>query len=117
MGLQPPLLTGQCVQGFLVRFASRPVLSGFTMASAMLTIASTAKDLLGIRVARSQVMYTYVIDIATALPQTSLPTLATSVVALLLLALLPRWRWTAKVPASLQVSPTGDAKWELVFVA
>jgi hypothetical protein len=89
--------------GFLVRFASRPVLSGFMTASAILTIASVAKDLLGVRVARSQVLYSYVSEIALALPQTSLPTLATGCIAIALLVLLPRWKWTAKVPAPLQV--------------
>lgn len=93
----------EALQGFLVRFASRPVLAGFTTASALLTIASVMKDLLGVPVARSQVLYTYVAEIAAVLPQTSVPTLLTSILAIGLLLLLPRWRWTSRIPAPLQV--------------
>ena len=77
------------------------------MASAMLTIASVTKDLLGVPVARSKEIYTYIIEIATVLPQTSLPTLATSVIAISLLVMFPRLRWTSKVPAPLQVCSSG----------
>lgn len=92
-------------QGFLVRFASRPVLAGFTTASALLTIASVVKDLLGVPVARSQELYSYMSQIVAVLPQTSVPTLVTSIIAIGLLLLLPRWRWTRKIPAPLQVHP------------
>jgi len=61
------------VKGFLIRFASRPVLTGFTMASAVLTIASVTKDLLGVPVARSQEIYTYMIEIANVLPRPACP--------------------------------------------
>lgn len=90
-------------QAFLVRFASRPVLSGFTMGSVILTIASVAKDILGVKIARSQVIYTYILDIATALPNTRIPTLITSIVALVLLISLPHIPYAKKVPASLPV--------------
>ena len=61
------------------------------------------KDLLGVPVARSQEIYTYIFEIAAVLPQTSLPTLATSVIAIALLFSIPRIRFMNKVPAPLQV--------------
>ena len=77
----------------------------------MLTIASTLKDLIGVPMARSQEIYSYFPEIIDALPRTHLPTLATGVVAMALLALLPCSRWTKRIPAPLQVG-----EWQL-FVA
>jgi sulfate permease, SulP family len=49
------LAMGALNLGFIVRFISRPVLAGFSSASAILTIAATAKDLLGTTIPRAQV--------------------------------------------------------------
>lgn len=52
---------------------------------------------------RSQEIYSYFPQIINALPHTNLPTLATGGMAIALLALLPRSRWTNRIPAPLQV--------------
>jgi SulP family sulfate permease len=97
------LVMGWLNLGFIVRFISRPVLSGFTSAASVLTMVSVAKDLLGVSMPRSQVLQDYVVAIARALPATHGPTVAVSLVALLLLHVLGTWRVTKRVPAPLSV--------------
>lgn len=94
---------GWANMGFIVRFISRPVLSGFASASAVLTMCSAVKDLLGADVPRSQVIYEYVPSIADALPRTHAATLVTGAAAILLLWRLPKFAYSKKLPAPLQV--------------
>jgi len=61
------------------------------------------QDLVGVPYPRGQVIYEYVYNIARAVPYIHWPTIVTAIVALSLLSLLPRYKWTAKVPAPLQV--------------
>lgn len=75
--------------GFMVRFISRPVLSGFTSAAAIITMLSVMKDILGAYVPRSQVIQDYVAGIVKAIPNTHLPTFGTSLAALFLLLAYP----------------------------
>lgn len=135
--------------GFIVRFASRPVLSGFTSASAILTIASVSKVRFVGRIRRWLSFVSALFDrfrrtfselrclevksytttwsisqkvffsrgavsmsrcpsqsshtVVAALPLAHWPTVITAAIALALLSALPRYRWTAKVPAPLQV--------------
>jgi SulP family sulfate permease len=89
--------------GFVVRFISQPVLSGFTSAAAIMTMVSVMKDMLGAPVPRAQVLQGYVTGIVDALPSTHLPTLATGLIALGLLYGLPKVKRLAKVPAALLV--------------
>lgn len=97
------LLLGWLNAGFIVRFISRPVLSGFASASAVLTMCSAAKDLLGTDIPRSQVIYEYLPSIAAALPRTHAPSLLTGAAAILLLWGLPKTALHKRLPAPLQV--------------
>jgi hypothetical protein len=87
--------------GFIVRFISRPVLSGFTSAASVLTMASVIKDLIGVPMPRGQVLQDYLPNIANALPKTHILTLLTGVASLALLIYFPKWKKTAKIPAPL----------------
>ena len=97
------LALGWLNMGFIVRFISRPVLSGFASASAVLTMCSAAKDLMGTDIPRSQVIYDYIPAIAAAVPRIHGPTFATGVIAILLLWRLPKFAYSKKMPAPLQV--------------
>ncbi|WP_052547086.1 SulP family inorganic anion transporter [Enhygromyxa salina] len=81
--------------GALVNFLSRPVISGFTSAAALIIGLSQLPHLLGIELGRSAHVHELLLAAAQAIHQTSLPTLAIglgSVVALVLLARLrPRF--------------------------
>lgn len=97
------LVMGLLNLGFIVRFISTPVLSGFTSAAAIMTMVSVTKDLIGAPVPRSQVLQGYLEGIAKNLPATHLGTLVTSVFALVALWGLPKVKRFAKVPAALIV--------------
>jgi SulP family sulfate permease len=89
--------------GFVVRFISQPVLSGFTSAAALMTIVSVFKDLLGANVPRSQVFQGYVVGIVNALPRTDAATLITGLICIALLHFLPTVKRLKKIPGALLV--------------
>ena len=99
------LVAGWLRLGFLVRFVSRPVLSGFAAGSAVLTIGSSLKDALGVPIARSAQIHDMVIAVVAALPNVHWPTpVLTSIAIILLLLLLPRAPWSGWVPPALQLT-------------
>jgi SulP family sulfate permease len=98
------LAAGWLRLGFLVRFISRPVLSGFAAGSAVLTMASSLKDVIGVNVERHAMLYDTLAAIGAALPHTHLPTAALSAIAVALLLALPRAPWNKVLPAPLFVT-------------
>jgi len=90
------LFTGVCIVifgvlnlTFLLNFISRPVLSGFVSASAIIAAASTVKSLLGISVQKSPIVYILFSRIWEKLPNTQLTTAVLSMVGILLMYGLP----------------------------
>lgn len=81
--------------GFLTNFLSRPVISGFTSAAAIIIATSQAKLLLGVELPRSTFVVETLGDLAQALPDTHGLTLAFGAGALFALIALkrlaPRW--------------------------
>lgn len=99
--------------GVITNFLSHPVLSGFTSAAACLIALSQAKHLLGVKLAPTEHLHQLLAELAYALPQTNLQTLAISTASVLLLLvfqyLLPpalkRWgRLPTKLAQSLAKS-------------
>ena len=80
--------------GFMVSFLSRPVLSGFTSAAAILIGASQLKHLLGIRLEHSERVYQIAWEALSRLDEVRGPTLAVGVAGIALLLALRRWRPT-----------------------
>jgi SulP family sulfate permease len=80
--------------GFMVSFLSRPVLSGFTSAAAILIGASQLKHLLGIRLEHSERVYEIVWEALGRLEELRGPTLAVGAAGIALLVALRRWRPT-----------------------
>lgn len=79
--------------GFLVNFLSRPVISGFTSAAALVIGASQLGALLGLPLPASQGLHTVLGGLLRSIDRVHLPTLAlglASLVALVLLARRPR---------------------------
>jgi len=73
----------------LFNFISRPVLSGFISASALIAAFSTVKSLLGIHVKKSPVLHTLIGRIFEALPDIHLPTACISFIGVIMLVSLP----------------------------
>lgn len=60
--------------GFLVNFLSRPVISGFTSAAAIIIGLSQLKHLLGVEISRSSKIHELLQSAVLSLPETNLPT-------------------------------------------
>jgi SulP family sulfate permease len=80
--------------GFMVGFLSRPVLSGFTSAAAILISASQLKHLLGVDLDQSERVHDIVWQAASRFDELHGPTLAVGTAGILLLASARRWRPT-----------------------
>lgn len=78
--------------GFMVGFLSRPVLSGFTSAAAILISASQLKHLLGIELDKSQRVHDIVWEAIGRVDDVHGPTLAVGAAGIVLLASMRRWR-------------------------
>jgi len=80
--------------GVLTNFLSRPVLSGFSSAAAIIIALSQVKHLLGVKLPQTEHFHELLAQLARSVPQTNVPTLAIGVASILLLLafqyLLPR---------------------------
>jgi len=111
------LAAGWLRAGFFVRFISRPVLAGFAAGSAILTMTSSAKDLLGVHVPRQALLSEQLASLAAALPAANAPTVGVAAASVLLLLALPRARWSKAVPAPLQVTALAIAAMAIAVAA
>ncbi|HZI37637.1 MAG TPA: sulfate permease, partial [Acidimicrobiia bacterium] len=80
--------------GFLVSFLSRPVLSGFTSAAALLIGASQPKHLLGVDLEHTERVHGIVAEAIGRIDEVQAATLVIGALAIALLAGLRRWRPT-----------------------
>lgn len=78
-------LFGLLRMGFLVNFLSRPVISGFTSAAAIIIGLSQLKHLLGTDIEGSNQIQTLLLNAAKTLPDTHLPTLLMGLAAIVLI--------------------------------
>jgi sulfate permease, SulP family len=77
--------------GFMVNFLSRPVLSGFTSAAAILIGASQLKYLLGIKLEHTERVHQIMSEAAARLDEVHGATLAIGICGVVLLAVQRRW--------------------------
>lgn len=85
--------------GFLVNFLSRPVISGFTSAAALIIGISQIKHLIGVDVPRTTYLHEYLWEILVRIPQTHLLTLGVGLGGILLILAIKKW--LRRIPASL----------------
>ncbi|MFK7948838.1 MAG: SulP family inorganic anion transporter [Saprospiraceae bacterium] len=84
------VLMGLLRLGFLVNFLSRPIISGFTSAAALIIASSQLKHLFGLDIGRTQYLHQTLIEIGKNITATNLIALSIGVVAILIL------RWIKK---------------------
>ena len=77
--------------GFMVSFLSRPVLSGFTSAAALIIGVSQLKHLLGVKLEHTERVHQILGEAAGRLDEVQGPALAVGLSAIVLLAALRRW--------------------------
>ncbi len=93
------LAFGLLRMGFLVNFLSRPVISGFTSAAAIIIGLSQLKHLLGVEIPGSNRIQQLVSHAAAALPDTHLPTFGLGLAGIILIIGLKEW--VPRVPGAL----------------
>jgi SulP family sulfate permease len=76
--------------GFLVNFLSRPIISGFTSAAALIIASSQLKHLLGLKLESTTYLYETLIEVGKNIGQTNLITLAIGVGAIVVLKLIKK---------------------------
>ena len=91
--------------GFLVNFLSRPVISGFTSAAALIIGLNQLKHLLGVQIVRDNKIHTLVLDAFQNVKEINWLTFVIGVVSILILVFLKRI--TTKIPAALVVVVLG----------
>ena len=92
---------GMLKLGFMVNFLSKPVISGFTSAAALIIGLNQMPHILGISSGRSNQLHKLVEGMAESISKTDLATLAVGLSATA--ALLALKRWAPKIPAALVV--------------
>jgi SulP family sulfate permease len=85
------LAMGAARLGVLTNFLSHPVLSGFSSAAAILIGLSQVKQLFGLKLPRTEHVHELLAQLARALPQTHVPTLAIGIASILVLLLFQYW--------------------------
>ena len=85
--------------GFIVDFLSKPVINGFTSASAIIIGLSQIKHLIGIPISQSNKLHLFVASLINSEHAIHLPTLTIGIVSMLLIILIKKWN--AKIPSAL----------------
>ncbi|WP_340202315.1 sulfate permease [Ascidiimonas sp. W6] len=106
--------------GFMVNFLSKPVISGFTSAAAIIIGLSQLKHVFGLEIKGSSQLHQLLKEIFIALDQTHLKTLLIGVAAILVILLLKKIH--KKIPGSLLVVILGICliyfmRWDQIGVA
>ncbi|KAG1657667.1 putative sulfate transporter [Nymphon striatum] len=99
------LFLGLCRMGFLVNFLSKPVISGFTSAAAIIIIFSQLKHLLGAEISGSNKFHQLIINVFEKVAETNSYDLAIGLIGILIIIGLKRW--SAKIPSILIVVVLG----------
>tara|TARA_B110000444_G_scaffold27043_1_gene22344 strand:- start:1586 stop:3277 length:1692 start_codon:yes stop_codon:yes gene_type:complete len=106
MGLIQFLL-GLFRMGFIVAFLSKPVISGFTSAAAIIIGLSQLKHLLGISIPQSNKLHVIIGSFFNSNTPVHFPTLAIGLVGIALMLIIKKW--LRKIPASLVILVLGMA--------
>lgn len=95
------LLLGVLKMGFLVHFLSKPVISGFTSAAALIIGSSQLSPFIGVDVERSSTLHIILSRIISKIDQTNLSALVVGAIAILIMIILRRIN--KRIPAALVV--------------
>ena len=101
------LLLGLLRAGFLVNFLSRPIISGFTSAAALIIGLNQISNLFGIEIPRNNQIQNFFYSTSENFSEIHIATLAIGLVAAALIILLSKYRNKIKIPATLIVVVLG----------
>ena len=101
------LLLGLLKAGFLVNFLSRPIISGFTSAAALIIGLNQISNLFGIEIPRNNQIQNFFYSTSEKFSEIHIATLAIGLVAAALIIFLSKYRNKIKIPATLIVVALG----------
>ena len=78
--------------GFLVNFLSRPIISGFTSAAALIIASSQLKHLFGLNLERTTYLHETLIEVGKNIGQTNLITLGIGITGIVILKLIKNYK-------------------------
>ena len=78
--------------GFLVNFLSRPIISGFTSAAALIIASSQLKHLFGLNLERTTYLHETLIEVGKNIGQTNLITLGIGITVIVILKLIKNYK-------------------------
>ncbi|MFS4493703.1 SulP family inorganic anion transporter [Maribacter sp. 2308TA10-17] len=99
------LFLGISRMGFLVNFLSKPVISGFTSAAALIIIFSQLKHLIGADIERSSKFHQLIINAFERISDTNLADFAIGLIGILIIVGVKKW--SKKIPSILIVVVLG----------
>jgi len=101
------LLLGIVKAGFLVNFLSKPIVSGFTSAAALIIGANQITNLLGIKIPTNNQFHKLIFSLSDGIGELHLKTLLIGLSSMVLLVVLTKYKEKIKVPATLVVVAAG----------
>ena len=101
------LLLGIMRAGFLVNFLSKPIVSGFTSAAALIIGANQITNLLGIEIPQNNQLHKLIFSLSNAFEAIHIPTLLLGIGSIALLMVLSKYKGKIQVPATLVVVVVG----------
>jgi SulP family sulfate permease len=101
------LLLGVLRVGFLVNFLSKPIISGFTSAAAIIIAANQIANLSGLDIARHTKIQEFASAAASSASHIHNPTIAIGGIAIVLLTIASKFRDKLRIPAALLVVVMG----------
>ena len=93
--------------GFLVNFLSKPIISGFTSAAAIIIAANQISYLTNVKYLRTTRLQDFTAEAITNLPKTHTPTLVIGVTAIVIIIALTKLKSRIKLPSALIVVTLG----------
>ena len=98
-------LLGLLKMGFIVNFLSKPVISGFTSAAAIIICINQLKHILGISISQSNKIHVFTSALMQSETPINLHSLIIGIVSIILLILIKGW--SSKIPSALVVVVIG----------
>ena len=98
-------LLGLLKMGFIVNFLSKPVISGFTSAAAIIICINQLKHILGISISQSNKIHVFTSALMQSETPINLHSLIIGIVSIILLILIKSW--SSKIPSALVIVVIG----------
>ena len=101
------MLLGLLRAGFIVNFLSRPIISGFTSAAALIIGLNQITNLLGIEIPRNSQIQKFLYSASDNITEIHFETVAIGLISIILFLVISKYRNKIKIPAALIIVALG----------